>query len=203
MKINYSDISKTYDNYRSYAYSEIQKLVRFGNLNDGMKILDIGCGTGNLSVQLKEYIKVESIGIDKSFQMLQKARAKALDVLCVDVDYKLPFNDHSFDFIIGAYFLHYIKNRLRLVAECFRILRNPGSLIFLTSSHDQIERLHPVIQEFFPSLIDRDKERFPDVSELDYLFKAAGFSNIKHERAVAQNQYLENNLKKYNQLRIY
>jgi ubiquinone/menaquinone biosynthesis C-methylase UbiE len=52
MKIDYSNISKTYDNYRSYTYSEIQQLIRFGKLENGMKILDLGCGTGNLSTQL-------------------------------------------------------------------------------------------------------------------------------------------------------
>jgi len=181
MKIEYSNISKTYDNYRSYSYELIQQIINFGTLKDGMKILDVGCGTGNLSAQLKECIKVESIGVDKSLQMLQKAKTKTLDVLCADVDYKLPFDDYSFDVIIGSYFMHYIKNRMTFVAECFRILRDTGSLIFLTSSHEQIECLHPVIKEFFPSLIERDKERFPDISVLDHCVKVAGFSNIKHE----------------------
>ena len=184
MKIDYSNISKTYDNYRSYNRSQIQQLIRFGKLENGMRILDVGCGTGNLSTQFKGCIKAESIGIDKSFQMLKKAKAKALQVLCADVNYYLPFNDHSFDAIIGAYVIHHIKNRLTLIAECFRILRDTGSLIFLTSSHDQLERLHPVIKEFFPSLIELDKERFPDISELDYFFKTAGFRNIKHEELI-------------------
>ena len=149
-----------------------------------MRILDVGCGTGNLSNQLKECIRLESIGVDKSFQMLKKAKAKALQVLCADADYHLPFDDHAFDVIIGAYVIHHIKSRLSLITECFRILRDNGSLIFLTSSHDQIEQLHPVIKEFFPSLIERDKERFPKLSELDTFFKTAGFKNIKHQELI-------------------
>lgn len=183
MKIDYSNISKTYDSYRSYSYSEIQKLIKFGKLENGMNILDLGCGTGNLSAQLLEQIKIDSIGIDKSFQMLKKAKAKAIQVLCADADCNLPFKDYSFDAIIGAYVIHHINNRMALIAECFRILRD-GSLIFLTSSHDQIERLHPVIKEFFPALIELDKKRFPDIPELDYLLKTAGFKNIKHEELI-------------------
>jgi len=85
---------------------------------------------------------------------------------------------------------------MSLIEECFRILCCNGSLIFLTSSHDQIERLHPVIKEFFPSLIELDKKRFPDISELDYLFKTAGFKNIRHEELIIRNlpidiKYLE------------
>lgn len=183
MKINYSDISKTYDDYRSFSYSEIHQLIKFGNLKNGMKILDLGCGTGNLSAGLSECIKVDIVGIDKSFQMLEKAKTKALQVLCADAESNLPFNDHSFDVVIGSYVIHHIKNRMSLIAECFRVLCD-GSLIFLTSSHDQIERLHPAIKEFFPSLIGLDKKRFPEISELDCLFKSAGFKNIKHEELV-------------------
>ena len=180
MKINYSEISKTYDNHRSYADLKIEQLIRFGDLKDGMKILDVGCGTGNLSAQIKEYINVESIGIDTTFNMLQKAKVKTIDVLCADVEYRLPFNDRSFDAVIGSYFLHYIKNRQDLVTECYRILKASCPLVFLTSSHDQLEQLHPILVEFFPSLIERDKERFPDIPELDHCFQEAGFKNIRH-----------------------
>jgi len=125
-----------------------------------MKILDLGCGTGNLSASVLDFIKVDMTGLDKSFPMLKKAKAKALQVICADADYNLPFNDHSFDVVIGSYVIHHIKNRMSLIAECFRILCD-GSLIFLTSSHDQIERLHPVIKEFFPSMIELDKKDSP------------------------------------------
>jgi SAM-dependent methyltransferase len=195
MKINYSDISKKYDDYRSFSHSEILKLISFGNFKNGMRILDLGCGTGNLSASLFDFIKVDMTGLDKSFPMLKKAKAKALQVICADADYNLPFNDHSFDVVIGSYVIHHIKNKMSLIAECFRILCD-GSLIFLTSSHDQIEQLHPVIREFFPSLIELDKKRFPEISELDYLYKDAGFKNIKHEELIISNipidmKYLE------------
>jgi hypothetical protein len=70
-----------------------------------------------------------------------------------------------------------------LIRECFRIL-NDGALILLTSSHVQIENLHPVIKEFFPSLIEMDKKRFPEISKLDYFFEMAGFRDIRHEELI-------------------
>lgn len=196
MKISYSEISKTYDNHRSYTELHMEPLIRFANLRDSMKILDVGCGTGNLTVKLREYINIESVGIDISFKMLQKARAKTLDVLRANVDCGLPFNDRAFDAVIGSYFLHYIKNMGALIEDCFRILKDDSPLIFLTSSHDQIEQLHPVIKEFFPSLIERDKERFPDIPELDYFFKAAGFNKVRHkeltiEKILIDMSYIE------------
>ncbi len=186
MKVDYAEISKTYDNYRSFSYSEMQKMIGFGNLKNGMKILDLGCGTGNLSARLLECLEADIIGVDRSVQMLEKAKAKTntLRVLCADADHSpLPFNDHSFDVIIGSYVIHHIKNRMAMIAECFRILRN-GALILLTSGHDQIDQLHPVIKGFFPSLAEMDKKRFPDIPILDHFLESAGFKDIRHEELI-------------------
>jgi ubiquinone/menaquinone biosynthesis C-methylase UbiE len=164
-------------------------------LKKGMMILDLGCGTGNISSQLLEFVSVKSIGVDKSYSMLKKAKAKALHVLCADAEHIMPFRENSFDVVIGAYVIHHLKNRDALIKECFRILDN-GSLIFLISSHDQIERMHPVIKDFFPKLVELDKKIFPEISELEYFFKTAGFKNIRHEELIIRKiridlKYLE------------
>ncbi|MBN1665104.1 MAG: methyltransferase domain-containing protein [Deltaproteobacteria bacterium] len=161
------------------------QLIGFGKIQAGMKVLDLGCGTGNLSAQLLECVPVEAIGIDKSLGMLKKANTKALQVLCADADANpLPFKNDSFDIVIGAYVIHHIRSRTALIKDCFRILKDDGAMILLTSSHDHIERLHPVIREFFPSLIELDKKRFPDTEELDDIFQTAGFDDIRHEELV-------------------
>ena len=184
MKIDYDTISETYDNHRSWGHSEILQLIRFAKIEPGMKILDLGCGTGNLSAQLLKSILVVTIGIDKSLQMLKKANRKSLQVLCGDADHRiLPLKDNSFDLVIGAYVIHKIKNSMALIRGCYRILNN-GALILITSSHDQIENLHPVLKEFFPSLIELDMKRFPELTELDGSFQSAGFKSIKHEELV-------------------
>ena len=180
MNIDYNNISETYDNHRSYGHSEILQLIRFGEIETGMKILDLGCGTGNLSAQLLKSILVVTIGIDKSLQMLKKANRKSLQVLCGDADHRiLPLKDNSFDLVIGAYVIHQIKNSMALIRGCYRILNN-GALILITSSHDQIENLHPVLKDFFPSLVEIDKKRFPEITELDDCFLSAGFRSIRH-----------------------
>jgi SAM-dependent methyltransferase len=194
--INYDNISKTYDNYRSYTPSQTSPLIKFGNIEPGMKILDLGCGTGNLSRQLLDDLQVSAIGLDKSFNMLAKARNKALTVLCADADSSpLPFRDNSFDRVIISFVMHHIKNRQDLIKECYRVLRG-GALILVTSSHDQIQGMHWVLQKFFPSLVEADKKRFPEISDLDSYFQSAGFKDISHEELVVSKipidrEYLE------------
>ncbi|MBA7651426.1 hypothetical protein ES703_59245 [subsurface metagenome] len=59
-------------------------------------------------------------------------------------------------------------------------MRN-GTLILLTSSHEQIEHQHTVIRQFFPSSIDIDKGRFPDIRKVNDLLSFVGFRNIGYK----------------------
>lgn len=157
MKVDYDDISKTYDKYRSYPSSLIEKIVEFGEIKGGAKVLDLGCGTGNVASQLRQLANISTIGVDISTPMLK----------------------------IATYVIHQITNPRLLLSECYRILRD-GALLLLTSSHSQIEHAHPVIKEYFPSYIDIDKDRFPDIPEIENLIHSAGFRGIEHYRLLVE-----------------
>jgi len=201
-EVNYADISKTYDSYRSYPDGLIKKIIELGRISHRKKVLDLGCGTGNVAWQLRELIKVNVIGVDASFAMLKVAKDKSLEVICTDIDnQQLPFRDSSFDTVIGAYVIHQIKNLNFMLSECHRVLRD-GALLLLTSSHRQIEDQHPIIKDFFPSYIDIDKSRFPDIHQIDYLLESLAFKDIKHEEVTVANipidyEYLQKVKSKY------
>lgn len=201
-EVNYTDISKTYDNYRSYPESLIKKVISLGRIRRGRKVLDLGCGTGNITWQLRKLVKADVIGVDVSFAMLKVASGKSLQVVCTDIDsQQLPFGDGSFDAIIGAYVIHQIKNLSFMLSEAYRVLR-PGVLVLLTSTHKQIENQHPIIKDFFPSYVDIDKSRFPDMPKIDYLLDSLGFKDIKHQEVIVENipidyEYLQKVKSKY------
>ena len=181
MKVNYTDIAANYDKHRSYSEKETIKLIEFGEIREGLRILDLGCGTGNVSSQIRNNINVDIIAADKSLPMLEVARGKSLEVLCIEAGADcLPFRDNTFDIAIAAYVIHQIDNLEAMFYECYRILKN-GRLLIMTSSHRQIENQHPVLKRFFPSAIDIDKARFPDIPEVDRMLHKAGFRDIKHD----------------------
>jgi ubiquinone/menaquinone biosynthesis C-methylase UbiE len=180
MGVDYSTISKTYDKYRGHSPLLIKNICEFGQIGNAMRILDLGCGTGDAACQLKDQDNLDVIGLDKSRPMLEIAASKAVDVVCADVDISLvPFRDSSFDRIISIYVIHHISNLERLFEECFRVLRY-GYVVLLTSSHAQIRNQHPVIKDFFPTCIDIDLARFPDIPVVDQLLHEAGFSELSH-----------------------
>lgn len=201
-KVHYTDISKTYDKYRSYSENQIKEIISFSGIEPGMKVLDLGCGTGNVASSLLKVMNVDIVGLDVSLPMLMVARDKSLEVVCSDAGNNLlPFHNDSFDMIILGYVIHQIGNLESLFPECYRMLRD-GSIVLITSSHRQIEHQHPVIKQFFPSLIDIDKTRFPDIPEVDRLLNTAGFREIKHretciEKIPLDNEYLEKVKGKY------
>ena len=41
MNVDYTDISKDYDRYRSYPQSLIETIIEFGEIKEGMKLLDL------------------------------------------------------------------------------------------------------------------------------------------------------------------
>ena len=201
-EVSYTDISKTYDDYRSYPESLIKTMIELGRISHRKKVLDLGCGTGNVARQIKNIIGADLIGVDASLAMLKVANSKSLEVICTDIDnQQLPFRDGSFDTIIGAYVIHQIKNLNFVLSECYRVLRD-GVLLLLTSSHKQIEDQHPIIKGFFPSYVDIDKGRFPDIDHIDYLLESLAFKDIKHEEVTVENipiddEYLQKVKNKY------
>jgi ubiquinone/menaquinone biosynthesis C-methylase UbiE len=201
-QVDYAGISKIYDSYRSYPDVLIKRIIELGRVSRGGKILDLGCGTGNIAYQIKNTIDADLIGVDVSMDMLKVARSKSLEVVCSDVDNQhLPFRDNSFNSIIGAYVIHQIKNLNFLLAECYRVLQS-GVLVLLTSSHKQIEEQHPIIKEFFPSYVSIDKGRFPDIDRIDSLLESLAFKDIKHEKVTVSNipidhEYLQKVKNKY------
>jgi ubiquinone/menaquinone biosynthesis C-methylase UbiE len=201
-QVDYSGISRIYDSYRSYPDTTIKRIIELGRIIAEKKVLDLGCGTGNISQQIKNKIEVNLVGVDASPDMLKVAAGKHLEVILSDIDKQyLPFRDASFDAVVGAYVIHQVKNVKFVLSECYRVLQS-GALVLLTSSHKQIEDQHPIIKRFFPSYVGIDKRRFPDIDRIDTVLESLSFKNITHEevtvsRIPIDRDYLQKVKNKY------
>jgi ubiquinone/menaquinone biosynthesis C-methylase UbiE len=102
---------------------EVDLVRRFGT---GLDVLECGCGTGLLLEQFARFAK-QAKGIDLSPGMLEKAKARGLDV-CEGSVTALPFADASFDVTCSFKVLAHVPDIGKALSEMARVTR-PGGVI--------------------------------------------------------------------------
>jgi len=93
----------------------------------GGDLLEVGCGTGLLLERLCQVAK-SARGIDLSPGMLEKARARGLDVEKGSV-LELPYPDASFDVTCSFKVLAHVENIQRALSEMIRVTRPRGVVL--------------------------------------------------------------------------
>lgn len=112
-----------------------QRLVDQAELFAGAKVLEIGCGTGNLTLAAKRaHPSVDLTGADPDPRALARARRKARGLSGVRFEQayaqQLPYPDGSFDRVLSSMMLHHLDADVKAaaLAEAFRVLRPGGSM---------------------------------------------------------------------------
>ncbi|NIA27570.1 MAG: methyltransferase domain-containing protein, partial [Desulfobulbaceae bacterium] len=113
-----------------------QALIRNATVPKDATVVDIGCGTGTLTIWLKQqYPDARVIGVDADPEILAFARNKA-SVAAADVEFvesnatDLPFNDGSAERVVSSLFFHHLQpaDKGRALTEALRILCGGGEL---------------------------------------------------------------------------
>ena len=112
-----------------------QTLIEQAELADGHRVLEIGSGTGNLTLRVKRsHPGVDVIGVDPDPLALTRAQRKLHGESGIRFDHgyaqKLPYADGEFDRVLSSLMLHHLDSDATAAAltEAFRVLRPGGRL---------------------------------------------------------------------------
>jgi len=125
---NISGFTDKFMNYSPYA---IHVLDFAGLLEDGFKVVDIGCGPGNVAKQLCALKKLEITGIDLSSEMLEIAKANVPDgIFHLQDSRKASFQLEYFDAVVLSFsIVHLYDDEANAVlTDAVRWLRSGGYL---------------------------------------------------------------------------
>ena len=125
-----------------------RKLIDQARPQPGQRVLEIGCGTGNLTVRMaRARPGVEVIGTDPDPLALARAEKKG-SAARFERAYaqELPYPDASFDRVLSALMLHHLDEdtKAATLAEVARVLR-PGGTFHLADFTGEIHGMHGLL----------------------------------------------------------
>ena len=164
-------------------------------------VLDVACGTGDLSIELNRNSKARIIGTDFCRPMLEIANRKSqiANIPYVEGDaLGLPFEDNSFDAVTIAFGLRNLANVPDGVAELRRILKPGGTLAVLEFSAPTVPGFGRLFNFYFSHILPRiggavsgsrgayeylpdSVSKFPDQKKLGALMEKSGFGAVKYK----------------------
>jgi len=111
-------------------------VVKLSNVKKDQKVLDVGCGTGLLSLKFLEKADCYITGIDSSIEMLsifiEKIKKLALShkiVYKLEDANSIEFKPNSFDIVASTMTLHHLKNKYPTIKKIHNILKPEGRFV--------------------------------------------------------------------------
>lgn len=183
-------IARNFDLERKIEPARLDAILRVMAGNDMVhheegKVLDLGCGTGFFTIPLAQRLPCQFTGADRSKAMLSCARDKK-EGRDLDINWdiqeatSLNYEAESFDVVFVSNLLHHFMNPLDVIEQCAKVLKPGGLLINHYGALEDI--IKDADHKFFPAAVELDVRRTPARIQMEYLFKTAGFENIKSEK---------------------
>lgn len=168
-------------------------------LTKDARVLDVGCGTGDLSIELFEKTAARVTGIDFCRPMLKLAKAKDPRIAFIEGDaLRLPFADASFDGLTIGFALRNLTSVEQGLGELLRVLKPGGVVAILEFSRPVVPLFRRLVgfysryllpwiggilsgsrgaYEYLPDSISK----FPDQQMLATMMRTAGFEEVCFE----------------------
>ena len=168
-------------------------------LTKDARVLDVGCGTGDLSIELFEKTAAQVTGLDFCRPMLTLAQAKAPRLAFIEGDaLRLPFADASFEGLTIGFALRNLASVEDGLSELLRVLKPNGVVAILEFSQPVGGLFRRLVGFYNGHLLPRiggllsgsrgayeylpvSISKFPNQETLAAMMRTAGFEDVSFE----------------------
>ena len=111
-------------------------VVEWLNAQADERILDLGCGDGQLTARLAS-TGAKMTGVDASETMVAAAQARGVNAIRANAEH-LPFHDTSFNAVFSNAVLHWVRNQDSMLTEVHRVLQPGGRFVAEMGGHGNV-----------------------------------------------------------------
>jgi len=167
-----------YDSKIGYVSRMGTGVVELLRPQPGEKVIDLGCGTGDLTYELTR-LGADCIGIDQSPEMTERAKRKYPSLTFVTADGHEFHLEEQADAVFSNAALHWMKRPEQVIQSVRHALRDGGRFVAEFGGKGNIRRIYEAIVEALaPFGIDAESRNpwyFPSVAEYSSLLERQGF----------------------------
>jgi trans-aconitate 2-methyltransferase len=176
-----------YNQFQAQRAAPFEDLIRTLTIREGLRVVDLGCGTGELTRRLADMLpNSHTLGIDNAPTMLDKAQAHARDQLTFSVQSIEDFlaAGQQYDVVFSHAALHWVDQHINTMPRLWKCVAAGGQvLVQMPSNHNHA--VHVAAREIaaaepFAQHLEGFVRLSPVLSAEDYaqLLFDAGFTDI-------------------------
>jgi demethylmenaquinone methyltransferase/2-methoxy-6-polyprenyl-1,4-benzoquinol methylase len=178
-----------------------KEVIRQMTLRPGDRLLDLGCGTGDLVLEaVRQTPGVIALPADFTLEMMRvgQARRNSLPWTAADALH-LPFASQSFDAVVSGFLVRNVADLPRALQEQWRILKPGGQIAILDTTRPPRNALTPLVmihlRVVIPTLgrilagspeaytyLPSSTESFLSAESLADALRSAGFRQVQFQR---------------------
>lgn len=160
-----------YEARHSFVFKFGEELVNLLDPQPGERILDLGCGPGQLTAKIAER-GAEVIGLDASPEMIGQARQNYPKLRFVLEDAaRMNFAGH-FDAVFSNAALHWMLNASAVAESIARALRNGGRLVAELGGNGNVLHIESAIATVLGHALPPSRTFFPSIGEYAGILEA-------------------------------
>jgi ubiquinone/menaquinone biosynthesis C-methylase UbiE len=176
----YNAIGAGYDLTRRADPHLCDKLMHFLSPEKKSFYLDIGCGTGNYTINLNDR-GLKFYGVDPSSKMLEEAMFKSQKIKWLQgTSESISVEDKIFAGAIAVLTLHHWLDFSVSFSEINRVLKLRGKFVIFTSLPEQMENYW--LHHYFPEMMRKAVKQMPSMKLINQAIHHTGFRLINSEK---------------------